>query len=110
MKPVEQPRSTLKPEDYVSAAVRFVDENGFAALTMRSLGEALGVDPTAVYRHFTNKDALISGVLDAVIKEVLTEAPEAIEDPVQWLREVACGLGVDALLEVFVAITQESDS
>ena len=89
MKPVEQSRSTLKPEDYVSAAVQFVDEHGFGALTMRSLGEALGVDPTAVYRHFANKDALISGVLDALIKEIFTESPEEIDEPVQWLREVA---------------------
>jgi AcrR family transcriptional regulator len=87
--PDEEPRSTLRPEDYVAAAVRFVDEHGFSALTMRSLGEALGVDPTAVYRHFVNKDALIAGVLDAVIKEILTEAPEEIEDPVQWLKDIA---------------------
>lgn len=89
MNPVDQPRSTLRPEDYVSAAVQFVDEHGFSALTMRALGEVLGVDPTAVYRHFANKDALVAGVLDAVIKEIITEAPEVIEDPVQWLKDLA---------------------
>ena len=89
MKPAEQQRSTLRPEDYVAAAVRFVNEHGFGALTMRSLGEALGADPTAVYRHFANKDALSAGVLDAVIKEILSEAPEIIEEPVQWLKELA---------------------
>jgi AcrR family transcriptional regulator len=37
-----------------------------AAISIRALGAELGVDPTAVYRHFRAKDDLMKALLDAV--------------------------------------------
>lgn len=55
--------------------MEFVDEHGISALTMRALGEKLGVDPTAVYRHFPNKEQLV----DAMLNQLLGEAIEFVE-------------------------------
>lgn len=54
----------------------FVDEHGLDALTMRSLGDLLGVDPTALYRHFPSKDALIGAMLDSLVGEIVAQAPD----------------------------------
>jgi AcrR family transcriptional regulator len=48
----------------LDAAERIVGFEGLAALTMRRIGSELGADPTAVYRHFRNKDALLVCLAD----------------------------------------------
>ena len=49
------------------------DREGAAAVTMRRLGAELGVDPTAVYRHFRNKQALLDAMADHLFARVRAE-------------------------------------
>ena len=65
------PRKPLNKDKYVQAAMEYVDHNGISALTMRALGEKLGVDPTAVYRHFPNKAQLVDAMLDRLLGEAI---------------------------------------
>jgi AcrR family transcriptional regulator len=44
----------------LEAAERIVGSEGLRALTMRRIGTELGADPTAVYRHFRNKEELLT--------------------------------------------------
>lgn len=60
----------LSREVLVRTALAIVDRDGLDALSMRRLGAELGVDPMAAYRHFPNKDALLDGVMEAVIAEI----------------------------------------
>lgn len=60
-------RDTLTREAFCQAALELIDEGGLEALTTRSLGEALGVHGTAVYRHFANKDVLVEAVLEHML-------------------------------------------
>jgi len=46
------------------------DAGGIESLTMRRLGEELTVGPMALYRHVTNKDDLVDGLVDLVFGEV----------------------------------------
>src|SRR6476469_957088 len=46
----------------VDEALRTIDRHGVEALTLRGAGEALGVSRTALYRHFTDKQALVAAV------------------------------------------------
>ena len=57
---------TLTKADFVEVATKYVDENGLNALTMRVLGDLLGVDATACYRHFRSKGALLAAMVDAL--------------------------------------------
>lgn len=43
-------------------AVRIIAEDGAAALTLREVGQRLGVSRTALYRHFSNKSMLLAAV------------------------------------------------
>ncbi len=43
-------------------AVRTIQKDGVEALTLRAVGERLGVSRTALYRHFADKSALLEAV------------------------------------------------
>ncbi len=43
-------------------AVRTIERDGIAGLTLRAVGERLRVSRTALYRHFADKSALLSAV------------------------------------------------
>jgi AcrR family transcriptional regulator len=64
----------LTREAVLGAAVELVDRNGLDALSMRSLGGALGVEAMSLYHHVPSKEALLDGVVEAVLDEVTTPA------------------------------------
>lgn len=68
---------TLGRDSIVAACVALIESEGIGALTMRRLGAALGVDATAVYRHFRDKDDLLRAVGDHAHALVLTGGPAA---------------------------------
>ncbi len=51
----------------VEAALTIIDDEGLPALNMRRLGAELGVKAMAVYKHFPNKDAVLDGIVAAVL-------------------------------------------
>ncbi len=69
-KPATEPRIPLSRERVVRAAVAFADESGIETLTMRKLGEALGVEAMSLYNHVANKDDLLDGMVDLVFSEI----------------------------------------
>jgi len=85
---VTEARTPLSQSQYVQAATDFVDEHGLAALTMRALGARLGVDATAIYRHFPTKEALLDAILDNLLAPlVATPVPDGA-DPREALWEM----------------------
>ncbi|ABD10871.1 MULTISPECIES: TetR/AcrR family transcriptional regulator [Frankia] len=69
----------------LAAAMEVVDTHGAGAFSMRALGAFLDVDPTAMYRHFATKNALLDALTDTVIRGV-EELPET-DDPRRDIRE-----------------------
>ena len=67
---------TLTKADFVEVATKFVDENSLNDLTMRVLGDLLGVDATACYRHFPSKGALLAAMVDGLFLSILESVPE----------------------------------
>jgi AcrR family transcriptional regulator len=51
-------------------ALALADGGGLEHLTMRALADGLGVVPMAIYKHVSNKDDLIEGMIDLVWSEV----------------------------------------
>jgi AcrR family transcriptional regulator len=68
----------LNRERVLRAAVAFADEHGIASVSMRRLGEALGVEAMSLYNHVTNKDELLDDMVDVVFSEILlpSHAPD----------------------------------
>jgi AcrR family transcriptional regulator len=63
-------RKPLTRERVLQAAVRRADESGIESLSMRKLGQELGVEAMALYHHFANKDDLVDGMVDLVFGEI----------------------------------------
>ncbi len=66
-------RDPLSRERVFEAAVQLADESGLEAVTMRRLAEKLGVEAMSLYYHVANKEAILDGVVDALIDEIEVE-------------------------------------
>jgi AcrR family transcriptional regulator len=60
----------LSRERVLAAAVSLVDEAGLGSLTMRELGQRLGVEAMSLYNHVANKDDILDGMVDLVVSEI----------------------------------------
>ena len=58
------PRVPLTRERVFEAAVVFVDEHGIEELSMRKLGQELGVEAMSLYYHVANKGEILDGMVD----------------------------------------------
>ena len=70
------PRLPLNRERILVAAVEVADTGGLDSLTMRGLADALDVEAMSLYYHVANKEALLDGVAEMAVEEIL----EAIAD------------------------------
>ncbi len=70
-------RPTVSPRERIlTEAVALFAAHGFDTVTMRQLGDAVGLDNSSLYRHFPSKSALVDAVLDRVAADVFaTIAP-----------------------------------
>jgi len=62
-------REPLSREKIVEKAIELLDAEGVEGLSMRHLGDALGVEAMALYHHFPNKEAILDGVAQRIIEE-----------------------------------------
>jgi len=68
--------------------MKHVDVHGLASLSMRVLGAELGVDATALYRHFPNKDSLVEAMVDRMLSEALEAHDPAGKTPREKIIDV----------------------
>ena len=78
-------RAPLNRARVLRAAVDVADRGGIESLSMRKLGQELGVDAMALYRHVRDKDDLLDGVVEVVVGEIERPQPGAKWKPA--LRE-----------------------
>ncbi len=65
-----EPRAPLNRQRVLRAAISLADDEGLDALTMRRLGERLGVEAMSLYNHVANKEDVLVGMADTVLSEV----------------------------------------
>ena len=76
----------VSPRDRIlSHAVELFAVHGFEAMTMRGLGDAVGLDNSSLYRHFASKAQLAHAALDQVSEAFLV----AIQDQVAPSHQVS---------------------
>lgn len=64
-------RAPLTRARVLGAALDLVDAEGLDALTMRRLARELGYDAMALYRYASNRAALLDGVAEVVLDELV---------------------------------------
>jgi AcrR family transcriptional regulator len=82
-----EPRAPLSRERVLHAAIALADEGGIESLTMRKLGQALGVEAMSLYNHVANKDDVLDGIVDLVLSEI--ELSPAARDWEAAIRKTA---------------------
>ncbi|WP_053731530.1 TetR/AcrR family transcriptional regulator C-terminal domain-containing protein [Nocardia sp. NRRL S-836] len=73
-RPVAPTRPALNREYIAAMALVLIDDIGRDKFSMRKLGAELGVDLMAVYRYFTDQEALFDGIADTLFTELDVEA------------------------------------
>ena len=86
-------------EDVVARALGVLDEYGLADLTMRRLGAELGVQPSALYHHFPDKQTLLAAAADELLARGARPQPEqGLQDGWEEQARVACHVLRDSCL------------
>ena len=70
-------REPLNRRRILEAALRLIDAEGLAGLSMRRLGQQLGVEAMSLYHHVPGKAALLGGVVEVLLGEIEIPSPDA---------------------------------
>ena len=70
------PRVPLSRVRVLQAALELADDGGVEAVSMRRLGQALGVEAMSLYKHVADKEAVLDGIADLVMDEVEVPSPD----------------------------------
>lgn len=69
------------------AARALFDRDGLEGLSMRKLGDAVGLTPMAIYKHYADKDALIDALmLDGFVAWEARVRSISVKNPVRWVQ------------------------
>lgn len=81
----------IRQEQIAEAALKLIAADGMKKLSIGGIARHVGVVPSALYRHYKNKDAVIDAVLD-LIEDKLSGNVRAVEnqaqDPIEQLYQL----------------------
>ncbi len=63
-------RVPLSRERVLRAAIALADTGRIESLTMRKLGQELGVEAMSLYNHVKNKEDILNGIVEIVVNEI----------------------------------------
>lgn len=79
-----RPRGPLSKGLIVETAIAYVHEHGLPSLTMRKLGESLGVEAMSLYHHVNGREALLEAMVDHLVEEARVNPHEPIGPSDSW--------------------------
>jgi AcrR family transcriptional regulator len=82
-------RPPLSRDQVLRAAVALADEGGIGALSMRKLGQVLGVEAMSLYNHVASKSDLLDGMIDVVFGEIGLPSADGGWKPAMRQRAIA---------------------
>ena len=86
-------REALSRDRILGAALSIVDREGLEAISMRRLGDELGVEAMSLYNHVANKAAILDGIFESVLAELAPTRrtqhwPQDVRQRARALRQV----------------------
>lgn len=73
--PTPAHRAPLSRDRILAAALGLADDQGLDALTMRRLGQELGVEAMSLYHHVSSKEDLLDALADHLLAQVTVPPP-----------------------------------
>jgi len=80
----------LSRENIVAVAIEMADEEGLASVTLRGIAARLAVHVTSLYNHVPTKEAVIEGMVEALIAEA--RLPKGRIGWKDWVRQFAAAM------------------
>jgi AcrR family transcriptional regulator len=77
----------------LEAALATADDRGLAGVTMRAVAQRVGVSAMALYPHVASKEALLDGMVDVLLAELLPLLDALPADADWWTRLVTLARG-----------------
>jgi TetR/AcrR family transcriptional regulator, tetracycline repressor protein len=74
----EPARPGLSRDRIITTAIDFIDKRGLTALTMRRLGNELGVEAMSLYRYVSGREDLLEAVVALLLDDFRSELDETI--------------------------------
>jgi TetR/AcrR family transcriptional regulator, tetracycline repressor protein len=94
-------RQPLSRNLIIERAIEFMDAHGTQHLTMRRLGQQLGVEAMSLYRYVNGREDLLEGVVDRLVDQIRVEPGPEMEPQdgwqasLQWLAHSVRGLALE---------------
>jgi AcrR family transcriptional regulator len=80
-----------RQEQITQAALDLINDQGVSGLSIAGIARRVGIVPSALYRHFASKDAVLDAVLDLIQQRLLDNVAhvrEQTQDPLQQLKRL----------------------
>lgn len=84
-------KTVIRQDQIMKAAINLLAEHGSRGVTIARIANRLGIVPSAIYRHYKNKDQIYEAMIDyigAQLQENVKRTQEIQQDPVQQLHGV----------------------
>ncbi|CAM3726839.1 TetR/AcrR family transcriptional regulator [Smaragdicoccus niigatensis] len=79
-RPARGTRPSNRRELIVAAAADLFYRNGYASVSMSNIADAVAMGPSALYRHFRNKETLLATVVGNAVAELEDALAAALDD------------------------------
>jgi AcrR family transcriptional regulator len=76
-------RKPLTKERVLEKAIALADKDGIEGLSMRKLGQALGVEAMSLYNHVASKGELVAAMVDRVVEQFELPADGRWDDAIR---------------------------
>lgn len=91
--PTRRKRAPLSKDRILDAALALADAEGLGAVSMRRIGQVMGVEAMSLYKHVPDKDAIVDGIVERVLAQIVVPTPDdewkdAMRRRAQSAREV----------------------
>lgn len=87
--PAPKTQTLQRQEQIIQAALDLINDSGVTGLGIAGIAQRVGIVPSALYRHFPSKDAVIDAVLDLIQQRLLGNVAHVREQtpiPLQQLK------------------------
>ncbi len=89
--PAPKTQTLQRQEQIVQAALELINDSGVTGLSIAGIAQKVGIVPSALYRHFTSKDAVLDAVLDLIQQRLMANVAHVREQtpvPLQQLKQL----------------------
>ncbi len=84
----EKKGTEIRREEIIMAALTLVANQGVKSMTVERISSIVGIVPSAIYRHFTNKAEILEAVIGLIFERMKENATEVNKENVNSLYAI----------------------